>query len=234
MNQIKKYNILLFILFLIILNSLIVTSCSSAKNESTNNDQEVPFTSYTIKKDTSLVIMIGMLGNDTLNVQINNSDIFQSDGFFKEDSLFILTKIYLNDSVIYLEDKFLLIEFKANSISYISIDELNGYILFHERDPLAKKKLCIFQVTDNEITKRYALATFFGDIDNDGFVEVGGFPLIEGYCQSCDSAFYTPAFIYELNTEFFLDSNLSRIITETRYYEFLGFHAIHNPVPIKK
>ena len=80
------------------------------------------------------------------------------------------------------------------------------------------------KVNNRQVKETYtALKDILRDIDNDGFLEVGGIRMIEAACLDCDSSYYRPFQIWKLNEKFEFDTTLSKRFTIELYGTFLGF-----------
>jgi pyoverdine/dityrosine biosynthesis protein Dit1 len=72
------------------------------------------------------------------------------------------------------------------------------------------------------------------DIDNDGFLEVGGLEVNDAYCLQCDSAYYNPYQIYKLSEKVEFDQSNSELLTKQLYGVYLGQKRLDSVVQILK
>jgi hypothetical protein len=128
-------------------------------------------------------------------------------------------EIDLNNGWYYLDGKNVrLIQFTSSKI----------YLILRKYDPIYSDNFLIFKVEDKDIVYRKTVnCCHLGDLDHDGIIEIGGYQLLEAYCNGCDSAYYETSFIYQLDNTITLDTALSMELTIKRFSTFLGFEEIH-------
>jgi hypothetical protein len=171
-----------------------------------------------------------VLDGDTIFIKVLKEDLVSGDGFDHRDSVFMYPEVYQGNKLIYMS--------KENSMFYLKKKDIitknegmSYYILLRKIDVPQADKYVIIGINEKGNFSSTALSKYCEDIDKDGLIEVGGFPLIEGYYES-DSGYYSPAHIYELGDSIVFDSITSKTITLTRYEEFLGFETLYVPVKL--
>lgn len=101
------------------------------------------------------------------------------------------------------------------------------YILLRQKDFIDNDNFIVFSIKGKTIiADKRALYSKVTDVDNDGFMEVGGIHIIEAPCIECDSTYYNPVEIFELGESFHFDSTASKLLTIKEYGIFLGFQPL--------
>lgn len=174
---------------------------------------------------------ISIYNTDTLVLEVLVENWIIGDGFEHQDSVFMYPEVYLGNRLIYSSTDRSIFHLKRNDIKTVNEGKNICYTLLRKSDIPYADKYLIIGVNEEGVTSLIALSKYCEDIDNDGFIEVGGFSLIEGYYES-DSGYYSPARIYELSDSIVFDSITSKTLTLDRYEEFLGFEMLYVPVKL--
>ncbi len=138
--------------------------------------------------------------------------VFKERIFDEEQSVYEGYKIKIGNSQIHI-DSTSLIYFSDSLLDMLSYKSTN-YIMIRNWNPVSSDEFEILQIENGKIKKR--LRTYdqiVEDIDSDGKIEIGGFKILEGYCNDCDSMYYTPYDLYELGDMIIYDSIASELIT---------------------
>ena len=143
----------------------------------------------------------------------------------KEDDDFLYPEIFIGDDKIYKDSSTTLYNLKGTENQIISLKNSTNqfYILLETLDPPKEDKWVILEIKDNKVIANHkVIKQYLKDIDNDGYIEVGGFEISEAYCTDCDSAYYNPAQIYKLADKLQFDQSASEIVTKEVYGVYLG------------
>lgn len=169
------------------------------------------------------------LNEDTVKMILYKSDIV-NDSEVVFDSIFRYPEIFYNNKLVYKVKADEIIEgyfsYKEEDIKIVNVNNKYYYFVLINKD-LWYNEYVIFDVlTGRNVRIEYNDEKYFGDIDNDGYYEVGGSVFDEG-------AAYSPTLIYKLASTIQLDSLLSKKLTLERYIEFHGFHYLEEHVKRK-
>jgi hypothetical protein len=156
------------------------------------------------------------------------------DGYTKEDSVFYSPEIIIGKRIVFKLSNDDAYKITCSSIQVLNINTNNNYILLKDIDNLFGEKYKVIHIRDGIVSTFTSFANILGDIDDDGFYEIGGFSDIEGYCRDCDSGYYSPVVIYKLGEKFVLDSIISKKLTLEKYEAFLGYKISYTPVKFSK
>ncbi len=220
MNLIYAFSIILF--------------ANSCQNQIIEKTHLIHGVSKIYEENNKLYFYLGKYQDETLLIQVEKENLLLSDGFTKNDSVFMHPKVLYGDKIIYTDDTRKIYSLKKEDITLANDVYDTKYLILKEIDVLFQDKFCVIEINNNEVLVSFSLSDYLEDIDNDGFVEIGGFGIIEGYCSDCDSGYYSPAKIYELNKTYRLDSTTSRKMTLERYDKFLGYDNEYIPVKFTK
>jgi len=214
----------------IIVFSFIVISCF-------NNNNKITFSENNITNESDSVVYIeeifieekidiyflykniffaGLLGNDSVFIATN----------IKEDSLMYFEPcVYIGKTMLYQDTSLGVFKIDSSNVKIISINNVKySFILLTVFDPVGGDEWLVLQVKNNHLTKTGTVRKkILKDIDNDGFLEIGGRELSEAPCFRCDSSYYVPYQIFKLNETFDFDSINSEKLTMMLYDTFLGF-----------
>lgn len=207
---------------------LIIISMLGCNNNS-NELQDRKFEVRVIKQKDSIQYNIGKWNQEIINIRLKPANLLEDDGFLKYDSVYQFPKLFLGDKLLYKETNRRPYSFKLNDINVIYLENI-FYILLTYKDVLYGDKKIVFKVDNDRINQFTVGSDYFGDLDSDGFIEIGGAGNIEGYGNNADSGYYNPVKIYEFNNNFLLDSNMSKKITLEVFEEFKGFERKYIPV----
>lgn len=185
-------------------------------------------------KNGTKLFAIGVHHNDTLFIKVDNENLKIDDGYGKEDSVFYSPEIIIGKRIVFKFSNNDAYKISCSSIQVLNINSSNNYILLKDTDNLFGEKYKVIHIRDGKVSTFTSFASILGDIDDDGFYEVGGFSDIEGYCRDCDSGYYSPAVIYKLGEMFLLDSINSKGLTLDKYEIFLGYNILYTPVRFNK
>jgi hypothetical protein len=105
----------------------------------------------------------------------------------------------------------------------IVLGQNHFYVSLKKPDPIESDKLLLLSILDGKLYhSREVISGILEDIDNDGFIEVGGAEIIEAYCMNCDSAYYNPRVIYKLKERIEFDQINSERLTKEVFGVYLG------------
>jgi hypothetical protein len=105
----------------------------------------------------------------------------------------------------------------------IGLGQNHFYVSLKKPDPIESDKLLLLSILDGKLyDSREVINGIFEDIDNDGFIEVGGAEIIEAYCIGCNSAYYNPRVIYKLKERVVFDQINSERLTKEVFGVYLG------------
>lgn len=105
----------------------------------------------------------------------------------------------------------------------IVLGQNHFYVSLEKPNPIESDKLILLSILDGKLfDSREVISGIFEDIDNDGFIEVGGSEMIEVPCKNCDSAYYNPRVIYKLKDKIEFDWVNSERLTKEEYGVYLG------------
>jgi hypothetical protein len=168
-------------------------------------------------------------------------------GLIENDSVFIKSDTiefnWQNNLIIYLGNKVLYKDMGKNfyliNLSDVKIIQLKNqkiaYILVTKIDMPSTDKWLVLKIYNNQVMETYTvIKQVLNDIDNDGFLEIGGRGFVESSCFDCDSSTYSAYNIFKLNKTFEFDSVLSRELTLKLYGTFLGFNYIDTILLLKE
>ncbi len=213
-----------FILFATTLSLLIC--CNSPKGNF--------FKPIVYSENGTKLFAVGVHNNDTIFVKVDNENLKIDDGYTKEDSVYYSPEIIIGKRIVFKfsnNDAYLI---SCSNIQVLNINSSNNYILLKDIDNLFGEKYKVIHIRDGIVSTFTSFASILGDIDDDGFYEVGGSSDIEGYSRDCDSGYYSPALIYKLGDKFVLDSINSKRLTLDKYEIFLGYNILYTPVRFNK
>lgn len=184
---------------------------------------------------------------DTIKIKFQKTDIiheFEPD----LDSIFQFPKIYYNNKLVFsVKSNNYEVElysytnsdcysYKKADIKIINVNNRYFYVVFIRIDPL-DEEFVIFNLQSGEIKRvPFFNKKYFGDLDNDGFFEIGGGKPIEVTYDEIGSKMgnYRITFIIELGSTIYLDSLLTKKFTLENYFEFYGFDDGGGPIPLKE
>ena len=167
------------------------------------------------KAKTGDIYFIGNLFNRTYNAVSG----------IKERDHYLYPEIYSDSKMIFKDTSTTFYNLNSKENQLVEVKNLLNqfYILLDTSDPPEADKWVILKINDNKVVSyQKAIKQLLMDLDNDGFLEVGGFDVIDAYCLDCDSAYYNPAQIYKLGNEFKFDEVSSEIVTKQIYGVYLG------------
>ena len=189
------------------------------------------FSKQKIIKNHSTRFLIGVNNNDTIRLEALNHHFRRDDGIKMSDSICDNTNFYIGNNLVFNEKSESLV-LKLDVIKVVHVNSV-FYVIIARRDPLFGNDWKIYKFQNNGYVESYAaLSDIFEDLDSDGIIEIGGIGSIEGYCQTCDSQYYRPYYIYELSDQFQLDSVMSKKKTLDIYENFWGYEYKYVPVKI--
>ena len=155
----------------------------------------------------------------------------------KEGKYYLFPKVLIGDQVVFTDTSPAYYNLQPGYIKLISLDNDRDqyYILLDISDPILSDKWRILSIRFNRLIGQYsAIRGILSDIDGDGYIEVGGIEVSEGYCLNCDSDYYNPYHIYKLGRKFEFDQKSSEILTKQLYGTYLGNDRKDTLLRIKK
>ncbi len=193
-------------------------------NNSTIENQKhssIPDALYEL--ETTYDIDIKQEKNNFLLVDINDSVyiVAPDSGLVdKGDTIYLHPSLYIRSNLVYnslTNESFYL---NRGRVKFLVLDNLE-YLILEEFDPILGNNYHILEIKDEKcilITK--TKASYYGDLDGDGTIELGGSDLHEAYCTP-DSVYYQSSTIYKLtNNGVVIDT----MLTEKYTIENLGFY----------
>lgn len=131
--------------------------------------------------------------------------------------------IYWGDNLIFTDTVPSSYDLTGKRTKVIVIAQNHFYISLEKPDPIDSDKLLLLSVLNGKLYQRMEVINgIFEDIDNDGFIEVGGAEIIEAYCVDCDSAYYNPRIIYKLKERIEFDQINSERLSKEVFGVYLG------------
>lgn len=212
----------------------IILFAISCQNQIIEKTHLIHGVSKIYEENDKLYFHLGKYKDEILLIQAEKENLLLSDGFTESGSVFMHPKVFHGDKIIYTDGTRRIYSLKNEDITLTNNVFDTKYLILKVIDVLFQDKFCIIGIDNSEVFVSFSLSDYLGDIDNDGFVEIGGFGIIEGYCSDCDSGYYSPAKIYELNKTCRFDSTTSKKMTLERYDKFLGYDNEYTPVKFTK
>ena len=167
--------------------------------------------------------------------KINDNNPVSVIASVKEGSDFLYPNVFLGNEVVYTDSTPTLYNLKEgdNRVITLKKDVNHSYILLEIADPPLSDKWIVLSIVNNKLVAHYkVIKDIIEDIDNDGFLEVGGMEVNEAYCVDCDSAYYNPYQMYKLADKFEFDKIASERLTKQLYGVYLGKERVDTVLKI--
>lgn len=205
----------LIILFLI----GIFTHCKNPPND--NGTQDTTLVSC---QEDSLEAIFEYYDNPTtIKIAVNKYSYFGTNNLGKP-SLFEKPIVQFCENLFIVNSNDIY-DLDTSKTTVIKITKDTYYVILRITEFVLNDKYHVFKIYHcNSIIDYIVNDGYFEDIDNDGFVEIGGWEFLDSYNAAGDSSLYNPILIYEIGNDFILDSLASKTIIERKYHTFLGFN----------
>lgn len=141
-------------------------------------------------------------------------------------------RIYKNNRLLYSAPKDLYNV--GEDFLLISYGDRTGYILLGKEGAVDNNTLLVVQYfADSDNTYATDLSgELIGDLDNDGYIEIIGWGLVEAVCNNndCDSCYYNPIVVYQLDEQCHLDTALTKELNLARFGCYLGTEPTYDTI----
>ncbi len=227
-----KFNLPLKLVLVII----IISACNSQskdKLKQTNDKLNTFIKPIISNSENTISFSIATNILDTIVIRVKKEHLKSNDGYVPNDSVFKCPEVFLGNKLIFTDEEWKSFEFKINSVKALKVKS-TIYILLKIVDVLYGDRCFVIEISDNYFNTHDVISKYFKNLDQDEFLELGGFYAVQGYRDGSDSGYYNPAYIFELNTRFLRDSTTSKRMTLEKFEKFHGYQTLDKAVPLSK